>query len=376
MNEIMFVNSKDRSWWEKDSLVKSYDLIIIGAGITGLSTAMFFKRNHPKKEVLILERGFYPTGATSRNAGFACFGTAGELLDDLQNESETEVRQRLHQRFNGLSMLKNELGAEAIGYQMTGGYELFDQSEEEYFQDCLSKLPTFNTWVQEASGEGDTFQKSSINGFDAIFNPLEGYLHSGKLIKTLAEKVLKSGVDIRYNTSVEKVKAHQVELSGGFTLETKQVLVATNGFASQLVEDSKVKPARGYVFVTNELEKMPWEGTFHYNKGYVYFRNLGKRLLIGGARDVDKNKETSFKQEVNPKIKQWLIEFVYQRLEIDTNWKIDTEWTGTMGFGATKSPDLRRTESGVYLSAGLGGMGVAIGMDVAKRAVKLLESEF
>lgn len=371
----MFLNTKDRSWWEKDSLVKSYDLIIIGAGITGLSTAMFFKRDNPQKQVLVLERGFYPTGATSRNAGFACFGTAGELLDDLQNESESEVRQRLHQRFNGLSLLKNELGAEAIGYQMTGGYELFDQSEEEYFQDCLSKLPMFNTWVQEASGEGDTFKKSSINGFDAIFNPLEGYLHSGKLMKTLAEKVLKSGVDIRYNTPVEKVKARQVELSGGITLETKQVLVATNGFASQLVEDSQVKPARGYVFVTNELEKMPWEGTFHYNKGYVYFRNLGKRLLIGGARDVDKNKETSFKQEVNPKIKQWLIEFVYQRLDIDTNWKIDTEWTGTMGFGATKSPDLRRTDAGLYLAAGLGGMGVAIGMDVAKRAVELLESE-
>ena len=79
-----------RSWWELDALSNTRDLIIVGAGITGLSTALFYKRRFPKHDVLLLERGFWPAGATTRNAGFACFGSAGELLDDLQ-QGQDEV---------------------------------------------------------------------------------------------------------------------------------------------------------------------------------------------------------------------------------------------------------------------------------------------
>ena len=75
------------SYWENKELIGDNDIVIIGSGITGLSTAIHLKRTSPSLKILILERGVLPWGASTKNAGFACFGSLGEVLDDLQNTS-------------------------------------------------------------------------------------------------------------------------------------------------------------------------------------------------------------------------------------------------------------------------------------------------
>lgn len=56
------------SYWEKKNLIQ-YDLILVGAGFVGLSTAIHYKEKHPGRSVLVLERGVFPSGASTRNAG-------------------------------------------------------------------------------------------------------------------------------------------------------------------------------------------------------------------------------------------------------------------------------------------------------------------
>ena len=80
------LNIKDLSFWEKSLYFESLDFTIIGAGIVGLSTAIFLKEKFPGSKILILERGYLPSGASTKNAGFACFGSPTELLDDLPEE--------------------------------------------------------------------------------------------------------------------------------------------------------------------------------------------------------------------------------------------------------------------------------------------------
>lgn len=70
------------SYWEQKNFFR-YELIVIGSGFTGLSTAINFKKKNPKARVLILEKGVFPTGASTKNAGFACFGSLTEILDDF-----------------------------------------------------------------------------------------------------------------------------------------------------------------------------------------------------------------------------------------------------------------------------------------------------
>ena len=62
------------SYWEKQSLLQ-YDHIVLGSGIVGLSAAISLKERQPQARVLVLERALLPTGASTKNAGFACIGS-------------------------------------------------------------------------------------------------------------------------------------------------------------------------------------------------------------------------------------------------------------------------------------------------------------
>jgi len=79
------------SYWELKTWFSNIDFTIVGSGIVGLNCALELKKNHPKARVLILEKGMLPQGATTKNAGFACFGSLSELIDDLQSHSPEEV---------------------------------------------------------------------------------------------------------------------------------------------------------------------------------------------------------------------------------------------------------------------------------------------
>jgi gamma-glutamylputrescine oxidase len=362
------------SWWEISHLHARYDLVIVGAGLTGLFTALFYKRMNPESNVIVLERGYYPDGASTRNAGFACFGSAGELLDDLQYETMPGVYSRLEARFRGLERLRFEMGDENLCFERPGGYELF--TDRNTFDKVTENLPLFNQWLEQLSGVERVYSPVTVQGYDAIYCSLEGRIDSGRFMKALIEKVLDSGVVIRWNSKVIKTAPDNVELDCGVVIGTDKILLATNGFTSDLVPDSEIRPARGYVFVTKPIDNLAWEGIFHYDCGYYYFRDLpGGRMLIGGARNHDKQTEETTSRSINSTIKSHLITFANDILQLPEGWAIDQEWTGTMGFAKTKTPICKKLDKNLYAAAGLSGMGVAIGTDLAGRAAQMLTDE-
>jgi gamma-glutamylputrescine oxidase len=361
------------SWWEISELHTRFDLIVIGAGLTGLFTSLFFKRNYPEKKILVLDRGYYPDGASTRNAGFACFGSAGELLDDLANEHEEEVLQRLHSRYRGLQKLRKEMGDTSLRYEQPGGYELFTNPDA--FSAVMNRLDLFNDWMVQISGQQNVYTAANYEGYDAIYCNLEGRINSGSFIRHLIHKVEAAGVQIRWNSKVESLLENRVILGSGMQLETEKILLATNGFTSELLPEAGIKPARGYIMVTRPVDQLKWKGIFHFDRGYYYFRDLpGDRLLLGGARNFDKGAEETTSREINPEIRSHLISFASDILHLPEDWEIEHEWTGTMGFGSTKTPGCSKINDHLYMAAGLSGMGVAIGTDLAERTARLLAS--
>lgn len=57
----------------------------------GLNAAIHLKKKHPIAKVIVFERGSLPSGASSKNAGFACFGSPSELLDDIDKMEKRHV---------------------------------------------------------------------------------------------------------------------------------------------------------------------------------------------------------------------------------------------------------------------------------------------
>ncbi|MGZ3840207.1 MAG: FAD-dependent oxidoreductase, partial [Flavisolibacter sp.] len=67
------------SVWEKETFFAPQDVMILGSGFVGLWSAYYLKKKQPALRITILERGLIPTGASTRNAGFACFGSLSEV---------------------------------------------------------------------------------------------------------------------------------------------------------------------------------------------------------------------------------------------------------------------------------------------------------
>lgn len=360
------------SYWELDTFFKKYDLIVIGAGIVGLSTAYFAKKRNPNWRILVLERGFLPNGASTKNAGFSCFGSPTELLSDAKKESEEEIIKRIKWRWDGAQLLRKTIGDKNLQFDSCGGYELFESNQA--IQESLDKLDLLNKWMFEATGNKDVFSEKPIHGKKAIFSRIEGAIHSGEMMNQWIKLNLELGNEIRFNTEVEYVESGMVRIQNGIELKTNHCLVATNGFASKLI-DVGIKPARGLVFVSKELKSLKWKGTFHYDEGFVYFRNIGNRLLFGGGRNKDILGEQTMEMDENQTIKTYLFELANRLLEIDLNKEAEYAWAGIMGFSTTKSPVMKEIFPNVHIRAGLGGMGVAIGSEVGFEFAKLVTAD-
>ena len=100
------------SYWERESFFKDIDVAIIGSGIVGLNAALHLKNLDKNLRVIIVERGSLPIGASTRNAGFACFGSLTELLSDIELRGEDETLAVVEKRWRGLAALRKTLGAE------------------------------------------------------------------------------------------------------------------------------------------------------------------------------------------------------------------------------------------------------------------------
>ena len=119
------------SFWERDSFLNDIDVVIIGSGIVGLSAALTLRERNAQLRIAVIERGALPEGASTRNAGFACFGSISELLDDLETSSENAVFALVEKRFRGLARLRQRVGDANMRYEAFGNYEIFKNTVEE-----------------------------------------------------------------------------------------------------------------------------------------------------------------------------------------------------------------------------------------------------
>lgn len=357
------------SYWEREEWLNPPDLLIVGGGIVGASTALFYKEKFPAHDVLILERGVTPMGASTRNAGFTCIGSISEHLADMKIAGKETVLNRIERRWRGLNLLKKTMGEEAMGYAQTGGYEIF--KDNAVFEHCGDRADELNRQLRDRLELENVYTTAEYEGYPAIFNHADGAINSGKLMRSLHIWLAEMGVRVWWNTTAERVSSGFVELGNGVKIHPKKIVLATNGFTSKLT-DIEIKPARGFVFISEPISNLKWRGTFNFNEGYVYFRNVNDRLLLGGARNVAKETETTDEFGKNPDIRSYLMEFANNVLKLPAGWKVDHEWSGIMGITENKEPIVREIENGLWVAAGLSGMGIAIGMEVARGLVEKL----
>ena len=117
------------SYWEREHLI-SFDSIVIGAGIVGINTAIHLKKLRPKAKIVVLEKGLLPSGASTKNAGFACFGSSTELTSDLKKFGQDKLLSLVEKRWKGLQNLRELVGDENIDFEASFGYDVILRNQE------------------------------------------------------------------------------------------------------------------------------------------------------------------------------------------------------------------------------------------------------
>ncbi|NNC82899.1 MAG: FAD-binding oxidoreductase, partial [Flavobacteriales bacterium] len=130
-------------------------------------------------------------------------------------------------------------------------------------------------------------------------------------------------------------------------------------------------PARAQVLITDPIPELGWQGTFHYDEGYYYFRNVGERVLLGGGRNLDIEGETTSELKTTKHIQDALEKLLKEVILPDRVFVISQRWAGIMGVGPVKEPIVRYVSNRIIAAVRLGGMGVAIGTQVGSRAAHL-----
>jgi gamma-glutamylputrescine oxidase len=372
------------SYWERTAFIDIADVIIIGSGLVGLSAALHLKKQQPDIKVLVLERGFLPTGASTKNAGFACFGTISEQLAALKHSTEAEVVRMVDYKWRGLQQLRQNLGDANIEFQQNGGYELFLDDEVEKAEACLDGLGYLNQLFKDVIGPTDIYSAANakIADFDfngvsrIIYNPFEGQLHTGKMMRTLLNKVQQRDVLVLNGCDILRLARqadHVNVITSHGNFKASKVIVATNAFASQLFPELKVVPGRGQVLVTQPIPGLKLKGTYHFNEGYYYFRNIDNRVLFGGGRNLDFAAEETCNFGETELVKKTLTAYLNNMILPNQHVVIDYWWSGIMGFGEDISPIVKQVEPNVFCAVRCNGMGVAmgslVGMEVANLAL-------
>ncbi|MBI1222652.1 MAG: FAD-dependent oxidoreductase [Bacteroidetes bacterium] len=376
------------SYWEKDALC-AQDVIIVGGGLLGLSTALSVKEKSPRARILVLERGVFPTGASTRNAGMACFAKACEMLSDIKLQGGEAAAKLAAQRVEGLNLLRSRISDSALEYENLGGYELIRNEDNEITNGDLKFLnellhPHFDQNVFQFKNEQiDAFGFKGVK--QLIYNPLEGQLHSGKLISALWRLINALGVrvitgaevkSIEENTNNVEVFVNSPVLGEDIRFSAGQVGICTNALNPSFIDEViQPKPGRGQVLITKEMRGLKLEGSFHFNEGYYYFRNHENRILLGGGRNLDIDGESTSEFGLNDQIQAELEKVLHEIILPDTKVEIDQRWSGIMGFTENKMPIVDRMGKRRAVGFTCNGMGVSLSTLTGEKLAELLVSK-
>lgn len=371
------------SFWEKNSFL-DYQYVIIGGGILGLSAACTIKEKTPDASVLVLERGIFPAGASTKNAGFACFGSLSEIISDFGRIGTDETVSLVEKRWKGINILRRRLGDEKIGLLNYGGYELVDESRTgnllkiEFVNDKLKDI--FGTEVYKLKNEKIKefgFNDSKIKAL--VYSEFESQIDTGMMMNSLTDYAASRGIRILTGCNAERIseKENHVRVIANDSLSgekiffsAKKLYVCSNAFTKKILPEINVKPGRGQVLITKPVKDLKFKGVFHYEEGYYYFRNFGERIILGGGRNHFLKEEESTEFVKNDKIITDLNEKLQNIIIPGIKYEVDYTWTGIMAFTENKLPLTENISDRITCIISCNGMGIALSSYIAESLLK------
>ncbi|MBT6326570.1 MAG: FAD-binding oxidoreductase [Bdellovibrionales bacterium] len=360
----------------------SVDVVIIGGGITGLSTAFWLQKEDPSLSIAIVEKHLIGAGASGRNAGFITCGSVehfSRLVEQYGKERALEIWKFSEEN---LSLLKEHIinvNKVSCNFEQGGSFSLASTAGELKELNVSAQLMKKLKINVESLNGAEIQQRLGAHNFvggikyldDACVNPV-------KLLEAIRNQ-LNSNVKIYENNEVFNISTKsdlRVVQTNQESFESPIVILATNGYSTLINNyfSSKIFPTRGQILVTEALPKF-MEGPCYANFVLDYFRQLPTgEVLIGGFRQMQKDTEVGYSDETTEIIQKSLEEFISKYLPITKNKKIKYRWSGIMGFSYDGMPLIGSlpTDHQIFFCGGYTAHGIGLSFNSSKKLVDLI----
>ncbi|MEM9254793.1 MAG: FAD-binding oxidoreductase [Pseudomonadota bacterium] len=340
------------------------DVCVIGAGFTGVSTALHLvERGY---SVAVVEANRVGWGASGRNGGQLIGGFSGEqrVFDSLP-EAQRDMVWGL--RWAGHEIVRDRIERYGIECDFKAGYidvaikprHVKDLEEEAALLQSHAFADEFE--LLDAHATAELLGTSAYIG--GLLNMGNGHLHPLNLCLGEAQAAVKLGVSVYEQSPVlriERGKKAVVHTEQG-SVEADFVVLAGNAY--HFLE----KKLRGALFPVNSFimatEPLDEEQVTHINPrdvavcdpNYIleYYRlSADKRLLFGGRCNYAGSDSEVIARQLTPRMLK-----IYPRLR---GIQIDYAWGGTIGVTVNRVPQLGRISDNILYSQGYSGHGVNV----------------
>jgi len=363
-------------------LPQSVDVVVIGSGLTGVSTAYWLSTQGIK--TLLLEKSELSSGATGRNGGHIIANSGPNFATSIQQhgidgatailEFTRENFRLLHELVEGnainCDLRDNDLVTLAMNAQQT------EQLQQAY------DLMTTHGLATDFWDAAQVARRTSSHAFyAAIVRPGHGQFWPAKLVVALAQLAVQQGALMAPHTSVKRVDRQ----SDGLIVSTDRgdvraaaVVYATNALSHHLLPELKdvIQPVLGQALATAPLPRL-WDFDWSANDGYEYaIQRADGRIIFGGMRWCSPSQEVGLEDDttIELSVSQGLRSFLREHFEALRDIKIDYEWTGIMGFTPDEQPLIGELphRPGEYIAAGFTGQGMSLGFLAGKVLADLI----
>lgn len=372
------------SYWQDSGIGKKItkDIVVIGGGFAGLSTAYWLQKEDPTMKIAVVEKYEIGDGASGRNAGFITCGSVEHFNRLVEKHGREEASTIWGFSETNLNLLKENIicdNPEDYLFENKGSFSLASTDTEfKELQASAELMSSFNINVEKVN-EAEIKSRLGAEGFvGGIKYVDDATVHPLKMLRGIRKKIEQTGDSVEFfeNHEVSKIETengNKVVYTKKNRIEAPVVVYATNGY-SPLLNDffaDKIFPTRGQILVT---EKVPafMEAACYANFVLDYFRQLPTgEMLIGGFRQLQRDVETGYSDQTTDTIQIALEEFLQKHIPAVRKTKISHRWSGIMGFSVDGQPMVGAlpTDPQLYFVGGFTAHGVGLAFNSGKTLV-------
>jgi glycine/D-amino acid oxidase-like deaminating enzyme len=284
------------------SLVKniSTDLLVIGAGFTGLWAALLAKEENPAREIVILEAGEVAQGATGRNGGFMDASITHGFYNGLSRWPR-ELPTLLALGIKNLNEIEETITRLSIDcdYRRTGDIDMATQPHQvDEMKEELEIAAPYQTNFQFLDRDQVEAVVKSPIFIAGLKRPDSALVNPAHLAWGLRKACLGLGVQLHENSPVIKLddeNKYVVAYTEHGRVRASRVALATNAFPPLLKHiSSYIVPVYDYALMTEPLtsaqrDSIGWhgrEGISDASRQFHYTRTTADGRILWGGYDA------------------------------------------------------------------------------------------